>query len=223
MNDRAKLIIKVISVFIFIAVVSVLGYVSLRFAMDKEGFKAWMDAHGVFGSVTYIFMVILQIIVAIIPGGPIEMAGGYAFGAIRGIVYFTIGAFVGSLIVFLLVKRFGHHFVEIYFKSHEIKRLKFLNDDRKRDTIFMILFLLPGSPKDLLCYVAGLTRMKLPVFIIISSLCRLPAVIGSSISGAAYEDNSYFVAILAFAITLFVSLFGILIYYRIVKNNQKDE
>ena len=81
----------------------------------------------------------------------------------------------------------------------------------------MILFIIPGCPKDLLCYVAGLTRMKLSAFCIIATLGRLPAVIGTAVGGQAIEAGNYTMAVIAFAVTAAVSLVGMLIYSLIIK------
>lgn len=222
MNETVKKVIKIASIAIFITIICILGYISWKVAMDKESFKLWMDAHGVVGRFVFIGMVILQIMVAIVPGGPIEVAGGYAFGAVEGTVLFIVGATIGSLLVFILVRKFGQKFVELYFKEHEIKKLDFLKDDEKRDMLFMILFVIPGTPKDLLCYVAGLTRMKFGMFLFICSIGRLPAVIGSAISGSALSGEKFVTAIIALAVTIILSGLGILIYYRIVKKKSAD-
>ena len=89
---------------------------------------------------------------------------------------------------------------------------------------FMILFIIPGCPKDLLCYVAGLTRMKLSAFCVIATLGRLPAVIGTAVGGQAIEAGNYTMAIIAFAATAAVSLVGMLIYSAIIKRkNRKSD
>lgn len=218
MNKKTQKVIKILSVIVLIVILGIIGYISVRFATDKENFKIWMNNHAVLGRLSYIGMIILQILVAIVPGGPIELAGGYTFGAVEGTILFTVGAFIGSMLVFVLVRKFGRHFVEIYFKEHEIKKLSFLMDDQKRDLIFMILFIIPGTPKDLLCYIAGLTSMKWGIFAIISTFGRLPAVIGTAISGSEFSNANYMTAVIVFVITIVLSGLGILIYYRIVKN-----
>ncbi len=223
MSERVKKIIKIAAVIAFVIVVSFLGYLSFQFAMNKEEFKFWMDNHFILGKLVYVIMVILQIMVAVIPGGPIEVAGGYAFGAVLGVILFMIGSGIGSILVFLLVRKLGQGFVEVFFKKHEIKRFKFLQNDKKRDAFFLILFIIPGAPKDLLSYVAGLTPMKLSFFAVVCTIGRLPAVVGSAISGAALDGENYIAAALAFGVTLLISGIGIFIYYKIMNNREKKE
>lgn len=222
MNETFKKVIKIASIAIFITIICILAYISYQVAMDKESFKLWMDANGILGRLVFVGMVILQIMVAIVPGGPIEVAGGYAFGAVEGTILFIMGATIGSVIVFLLVRKFGRKVVELYFEEHEIKKLSFLKDDKKRDVIFLILFVIPGTPKDLLCYVAGLTKMKFGMFLVICSIGRLPAVIGSAISGSALSGEKLITAIVALAITVILSGIGIILYYRIVNKKSAE-
>lgn len=222
MNETFKKVIKIASIAIFITIICILAYISYQVAMDKESFKLWMDANGILGRLVFVGMVILQIMVAIVPGGPIEVAGGYAFGAVEGTILFIMGATIGSVIVFLLVRKFGRKVVELYFEEHEIKKLSFLKDDKKRDVFFLILFVIPGTPKDLLCYVAGLTKMKFGMFLVICSIGRLPAVIGSAVSGSALSGEKLITAIVALAITVILSGIGIILYYRIVNKKSAE-
>ena len=216
---------KIFSIILIIAVVCLVGYLCYRFISEPKEFSAWIRSHGMWGYLVYIGITVLQIIVTVIPGGPLELAGGYAFGAFWGTVLFVIGAFIGSLISFGLVRKFGRDLVEAQFSKKQIKKLAFLEDEEKLNFVFMILFIIPGCPKDLLCYVAGLTRMKLSAFCVIATLGRLPAVIGTAVGGQAIEAGNYLMAVVAFAVTAAVSLVGLLIYTAIVKrkNSKKNQ
>lgn len=215
------LFFKIFSIILIIGVVCLVGYMCYRFMSEPKEFSAWIRSHGIWGYLVYIGITILQIIVTVIPGGPLELAGGYAFGAFWGTVLFLIGAFIGSLISFGLVRKFGRDFVESQFSKKQIKKLDFLQDEEKLNFIFMVLFIIPGCPKDLLCYVAGLTRMKLSAFVVIATLGRLPAVIGTAVGGQAIESGNYTVAIVAFAATAVVSLMGLLVYQAIISRKNK--
>lgn len=219
MSPKVVKILKIVSFAIAAAIIILIAVFVWRFALDREGFKLWMDEHGALGGIAYIFMVVLQIVVAVVPGGPLEMAGGYAFGALNGTVLFFAGSLLGSVLVFLLVRKFGRPLVELFFKDKDIKKLSFLKDERKRNTLFLILFIFPGSPKDLLCYVAGLVDMKFLFFVIVASFGRLPAVIASAISGEALGNMNYTVAIVSIVIMLILSGIGILIYWKVTKKN----
>lgn len=223
MSPKLKKILKVTSYVILFLIIGILAFVGWKFSVDRENFKLWMDDHGAFGCVVYVIMVILQIIVALVPGGPIEVAGGYAFGAFLGTILFLLGAFIGSLTVFILVRKYGKPVVELFFKDKDIGKLSFLKDDAKRNILFLVLFIIPGSPKDLLCYVAGLTDMPIWFFIVITTLGRLPAVLGSAISGEALGNENTFVAIISLAIIFTISAIGIVAYYFVTRKHKSDE
>lgn len=220
MSSGSKKIVKIVSLAVLVAILITLAVLIWRFVMDRDGFKAWMDERGAIGYLAYIVMVILQILVALVPGGPIEMAGGYAFGPVLGTSLFFAGSVFGSLLVFSLVRKYGRPLVELFFSDKDIKIVKFLENPRKRDILFIILFIIPGSPKDLLCYVAGLTPMKMWFFILVATFGRLPAVIASAISGSALGESNYKVAAISLGIILVLSGIGVLVYRKISKGHE---
>ena len=137
------------------------GVPLVRFASQPERFRDWVDSHGFGGRLAYMGMVILQVVVALIPGEPFEIAAGYAFGAVEGTLLCLVASALGSVCVFLLVRRFGQRLAEIFFSPEKLRSVRFLQASPKRDLLFLIVFMLPGTPKDLLCYFAGLTNICL--------------------------------------------------------------
>lgn len=197
------------AVFIFV------GIPLLKLAKQPDQFRIWVDDKGVWGPVIYMGLVILQILIAFMPGEPFEIVAGYAFGTLNGTIYCLLGAAIGSILVVLLVRKFGIKLLEIFFSREKIEGLKFLKSSPKRTTIFLILFLIPGTPKDLLCYFAGLTDMPLPLTFFIVTVCRFPSIITSTLGGDALGTGNYMWAIIVFAATLVISLIGIFIYNKI--------
>ena len=201
----------------------IIGVPMLRFASDPEQFRLWVDSHGILGEITYMLMVILQIIIALLPGEPLEIAGGYAFGAVEGTLLCLLAGGIGSTIVFVLVRRFGIRLVEVFFSREKLQSLGFLRTSRRRTVLFLLIFMVPGTPKDLLCYFAGLTDMKLPVLILICTLGRIPAVLTSTLGGNALGRERYWFAVIVFAATFVLSVTGLAIYNRICKNQNKPD
>ncbi len=189
-----------------------IGVPVYRFAREPELFRDWVDSAGVWGRLAYMGMVIVQILVALIPGEALEIAGGYAFGAVEGTVLCLAAASLGSLMVFGLVRRFGVRLVEVFFSLDKLRSLRFLKASKKRDFLFLLVFMLPGTPKDLLCYFAGLTDIKFSSWLLICSLGRIPSIITSTLGGDALGDEKYLVAVLVFVLTFAVSGAGILVY-----------
>lgn len=194
-----------------------IGIPMMRFVTEPERFRIWVEQHGILGRLVYMLIVFLQVVIALIPGEPVEIAGGYAFGAVEGTLLYLGAAVLGSLTVFLLVRRFGIRLLEIFFSKEKIESLKFLKTNRKRAVLFFFIFMIPGTPKDLLCYYAGLTDMKFAAFLLINIIGRLPALISSTVGGDALGMQSYATAIIVFAVTTLLSLIGYIIYSKIIK------
>ena len=191
----------------------------LRLVADPAEFREWVQARGFAGMLAYAGMVIVQVLVALIPGEPLEIAAGYAFGALEGTLVCLAAATLGSLLVFVLVRRFGVKLVEVFFSREKLKSLRFLHHSRRRDYLFAIIFMLPGTPKDLLCYFAGLTDIKFGTWLLICSVGRIPSVVTSTIGGDALGTESYLFAVIVFALTLAISAAGVLIYRQIQRRH----
>ena len=200
---------------------AVIGRPMVRFASDPDKFRDWVEGHGVWGMLAYMGMVAVQVLAALIPGEPLEIAGGYAFGAVKGTLLCLLAASLGSAAVICLVRRYGLRLVEVFFPKEKIQSLRFLRSSPKRTLLFLLIFMLPGTPKDLLCYYAGLTDIKLPVLLIICSLGRLPSIVTSTAGGDALGTESYLFAAIIFAATFVLSALGLFIYNMLCKRHEK--
>lgn len=226
LTPKQKKIIAGLSVTAFILFTAILawfvGRPMVRFARQPEQFRAWVDSHGFGGKIAYIGMVILQVLVAIIPGEPLEISGGYAFGAVWGTALCLIGATLGSVLVFASVRRWGTALVEVFFPPEKLRSLRFLQSTPKRDALFWLIFTVPGTPKDLLCYFAGLTDLSWRKWLLICTVGRIPSIITSTIGGNALGTKDYRFAILVFALTLLISGVGCLLYRSICHYKNKE-
>ena len=194
-----------------------IGRPMLAFVSEPERFRSWVDAHGLMGRLAFIGMMILQVVVAIIPGEPLEIGAGYAFGFWEGTGLCMAGILLGSLLVFGIVRRFGVRLVEVFFSREKIDSLKFLQDARRRDFIIFLVFFLPGTPKDLLSYFVGLTKIRLSHWLLIAGVARIPSVVTSTIGGDALGMQNYVFAIVVFVATLAISGLGLLCYRLLCK------
>ncbi len=224
-SDKQKKLFGVFSIIFVIlfsvAVFALVGKPLISFVSSPEKFRDWVDNYGIWGRLIFVGMVVLQVIVAIIPGEPFEIAAGYAFGAIEGTALCLIGAIIGSILIFLLVKKLGMKLVELFFSKEKIQSLRFLKDSKKMNMLFFIIMLIPGTPKDLLSYFAGLTEIRLSSFILIVSISRIPSIVTSAIGGSALGEQKYLFAVIAFSVTLIISAIGLLIYKKIQAKKDK--
>ena len=214
-----------IAVFLLLGVVLAwfVGRPLIRFAREPEVFRAWVADHGLLGMAAYTGMVFLQVLVAIIPGEPLEIAGGYAFGAVWGTVLCLLGAFLGSAAVFAVVRKWGVPLVEVFFPQDKLDKLTFLKTSPKRTALLWLVFTVPGTPKDLLCYFAGLTDLSWGKWLLICSLGRVPSIITSTVGGSAVGGRQYLFAILVFAGTMALSAVGLLIYRGLCRRHEKKQ
>ena len=206
----------IIVALIFIGAVGYLvGKPMVEFVREPERFRAWVDSSGFVSRVIFVGMVVFQLIIALIPGEPLEMGAGYAFGAVEGTILCIIGCVIGSALVFLFVRRFGVKLVEVFFPREKIRSLRFLQDSRRLNLLTFIVFFIPGTPKDLLSYFIGLTDMKLGTWLFITAVARIPSIVTSTVTGDALGLKDYQFALIAFGVTLALSLLGILVYRRL--------
>lgn len=222
-HTRRKLI-SIVSIVLFIAALAILtvtvGKNALQFVSEPETLRSWVNSHGFLGNLALIGTMCLQVVIAFIPGEFVEIGAGYAYGAVEGMFLCLIGAAVGSTIIYLFTKLFGIKMVEAFISREKLNSLRFLKDARKLNLLIFILFFIPGTPKDIITYFIGLTKMKLSTFLTISTFARIPSVITSTIGGNALGLSNYTFAVVVFAVTALVSSIGILIYQKILQSQK---
>jgi uncharacterized membrane protein YdjX (TVP38/TMEM64 family) len=175
------------------------------FFQDRNAARDWIRAQGFWGPVAYIGLQVIQVVIFIIPGEVVQVAGGYAFGFWLGSLYTLIGVTLGSIVNFFAGRLLGRPFVESLFAPEKIERIEDVIGSGKGAAGLFLLFVIPGIPKDLLCYVAGISALSLPSFFAVSMAGRLPGILGSAYMGSAAYIGSYgpAIALLAAAALLF--------------------
>ncbi len=221
-GSRAKGIVFIVIVIGIMAVMmAAVGKPLLAASQDPEALEAYLESQGVWGVWIYMGMVILQIFAAVVPGGPFEIAGGYLYGAFRGALICDAAMTIGSVLVFLISRKAGRKFVHLFFSEEQIRSVRFLHASEKKEFFLFLFFLIPGTPKDLMSYVVGLTDVPLGTWIFITAVGRFPAIYLSTLSGTALENRNYGIFILILVLIGLLSLAGIWTYQR--KNGKKEE
>jgi len=157
----------------------------------------------------YIGIQMLQIIISVIPGQAFQFAAGYLYHFFPGLLFSLIGAVMGTCVSFYLAKILGKDAVHLFLG--EEKTLYYLQrlNSRKAYTIVFLIYLIPGIPKDIVSYVAGISEMKFKPFLAFSLVGRIPGMTGSLLIGALYMREHFImmgvvaaIAVIAFILCL---------------------
>lgn len=224
-KKKAGIVLSVVSV--LMCVLSVVGIIFInKLSAEYENgnvLRSLIDEHHFISALVMVAICTVQVIIAFIPGEVVEVAAGYAFGAWWGAVLCTVGITIGSVISIVLARRFGRRLVEAFYPREKLDSMPVLSDAKKRNALVSILFLIPGTPKDLLTYIIGLTEMSIPAYVLLTTFCRFPSIIMSTLSGDAMGEQKWMTALWFFVITGVLSGTGYLIYMFIQKKTGKGK
>lgn len=233
MDRKTK--IKIFKIIIMILVIALLiGITIYLFPVIKnlstsEGqieFKNKVNESGFLGMLTLFGLQVAQIFLFILPGEPLEILAGMCYGGIGGTIFITISVFIISTAIFFIVRKLGRKFVYDFCSEEKVKKIensKLFKNAKKIESIMLILFIIPGTPKDLLVYIAGLLPIKPFRFIMISTFARLPSVISSTFAGSNLVAGDWKVSIIIYAVTFLIVGIGIFIINKFDKNKTTSE
>ncbi|MBE6557689.1 MAG: TVP38/TMEM64 family protein [Ruminococcaceae bacterium] len=219
-KSKAALILSLISA-VFMGLTVLLIILFRKYLMDAEYIRTLVAENYLVGALCLVLVCAVQVVVALVPGELVEIAAGYAFGAVWGTILCVTGIMLGSVAVILLVRRFGRRFVYAFYPKEKMDRLPIVSNPQKRNTLVLVLFLIPGTPKDMLTYAVGLTDMSIPLYLLLTTFARFPSVISSTMGGDAVGNQQYITAIIVFAVTATVSAAGLVLYRYIQKRHEQ--
>ncbi|MEG0365780.1 MAG: VTT domain-containing protein [Coprobacillus sp.] len=186
---------------------------------DPQALREQLQELGIFGYLIMTLIMTLQVIFVFLPGEIVEIMSGFLYGPLGGLIACMLGSLFGSLLVFGFVRKFGITFIDKLIGKDKINNVEILKNKEKRNILLFIVFLIPGTPKDILTYMMPLTDIKLSTFLLITTIARIPSIITSTIGGHAIGVEDYMFSIIVFVITGVISVIGIYIYKKI---NQKS-
>ena len=175
---------------------------------DCRKLKGVIKSFGPYSPLIFILLQVIQVVVAPIPGEAVEFLGGYVFGVWGGMFYSMIGLVLGSWLAFSIARIFEKQAIERFVSPKLRKKFDYLIGHQGVILSFF-LFLIPGFPKDTLCYILGLTPMHLGIFLIISTIGRIPGTWMATLQGAKTFDQQY----VALCVLLIISVLIILAFY----------
>ncbi len=186
-------------------VVIILGYLAwdiiaggplMTLLTNREQLIEAVNSWGPFAPILYILLQVLQTVAAPIPGQIVGGIGGFIFGP-WGILWTTIGTLIGCWIVFKIARRFGRPLLEKLFKKSAIEKFDFIINAKSASLILFAIFLLPGFPDDIVCYIAGLTNLSIKRLMAIVALGRFPVIVLTNYIGAEVGTNFVMVVLVA--------------------------
>lgn len=210
--------ICIIVIAVFIGIAWSVGKPLIELASDPKAFRQWLDEQGIFSRIYMAGIIFLQIVVAFIPGEIFEIGAGYAFGFWEGTFLCMMGSMIASGFVMWLVKRYGTRLVYVFFSKEKLDHIHFFHDKQKLSLWTFIAFFIPGTPKDVMTYMIGLTDMKISTFMLLSTIARIPSIITSTFSGSALGSEDYTLAVISFVFTIIISAMGLWFYSAYVNH-----
>lgn len=212
-NQIRWLVILILASLILIAALSALCmpfFSKLSDPAFQAQLRIWIDSLGLAGWLVMLGIQMAQIVIALIPGEPVELLAGVIYGAWGGLFTCLLGIVLASAAVFFTVRRFGYPLIERTFGKAKLEQFSFLNNTKKIETLTFILFLIPGTPKDMLTYFAGVSPIKASHFLFLSTFARIPSIITSTLMGATMSQGNWTMTLLIFLLTAIIGLVGIL-------------
>lgn len=218
---------KIITIIIIVFLVGLTIYLfpvmeNLSTIEGQQEFKQMVSNSGIVGFLALFGLQLAQIFLIIIPGEPLEILAGMCYGSVGGTIFIMVSACIISTIIFLLVRKYGKKFVYEFCDKEKIDKIensKLFQNPQKIEFILLILFLIPGTPKDLLVYISGLLPIKPLKFILISTFARFPSVISSTLVGANIVGGNWKIGVILY-VTIVLAVGAIVL---IINKFDKDE
>ncbi len=188
----------------------------IEFMSSIDNINALFEEYKGYSILVYIIAQILQIIICVIPGQMLQFAAGYAFGFWSGLLFSLIGAAIGAVISYYLAKFLGQGILYLIFDEDQMNNFIEKLNSKKAIIAVLVIYLIPGLPKDACSYAAGISNMKLKPFLVVSLIGRTPAMAGSLLIGNQVGAGSYTVAIIIAVAAIILFILGIIFRTRIL-------
>ena len=228
-NQKKIKIIKIVLTAIILIALAIFFWRIAPFMMDlstTEGqiaFKNKINSMGFLGWLLLFSLQVLQILLVVLPGEPFEVLAGMCYGTWGGWLFITLSVFITTIIIFFSVRKLGEKYLYNFFKKEKVEKImnsKLLKNEANLEMVLCLIFLLPGTPKDLFVYIGGLLPVKPIRFILIATLVRFPSVITSTMVGANITKGNWKISLLIYLITFVLVAIAMIILK--IKDKNKE-
>ena len=209
-NQKKIKIIKITLTAIILIVLAIFFWKIAPFMKDlstTEGqiaFRNKINSMGFLGLLLLFSLQVLQILLVVLPGEPFEVLAGMCYGTWGGWLFITLSVLITTIIIFFSVRKLGKKYLYNFFKKEKVEKImssKLLKNETNLEMVLCLIFLLPGTPKDLFVYIGGLLPVKPLRFILIATLVRFPSVITSTMVGANITKGNWKISLLIYLLT----------------------
>lgn len=230
---RSSKKVRVFKILLLIAVIAILIVATIQLwpmmknlttEQGRNDFKETVQGTGIIGFMMLMGLELAQIFLAFLPGEPLEILAGMCYGAVGGTLFILFSVFISTTLLYFIVRKFGKDFIYEFVSKEKIDKIensKIFNNPKKIEKILIILFFIPGTPKDFLVYLGGILPVKPLRFILISTFARLPSIISSTLAGSNIINGSWKTAIILYGVVLALVIVTIIIF-RFVDKDDKD-
>ena len=231
MNKKEKVIniikISIICLLIITAITLIIIYLpNIYKLIDKDNQDNLINKirnKGINGWFIFLLIQILQVVISFIPGEPVEVIGGVIYGAFGGLLTCMLGCLIGSMIVYFLSFKIGKSFIKLFVKEKDFNEVKFLKNEKRVEELVFIFYFIPGTPKDIITYLAPYTKIKPLKFFLISTFARIPSIVTSTWAGSSISKNNWGLTIGVFLGTFLIALLGLLIRQKIFNKKENQQ
>lgn len=228
MDKKTKklLIQKIVMAIIFIIAII---FVSVKYAPEiknvienRQVFKEFILSYGYIGGIIAVALQFMHIVIPVLPGEFIQFSIGYVYGILWGSIYLIAGTILGTITVFYASRIIGYPIVKVFVSDKKMEKFIFLANSNKIEMTMFVLFLVPGIPKDILVYLAGLSPIKPIRFFIISIIARTPAIIASAYIGMNFAEGDFRSIIIMVVVVLVILVIGFVFRNKILSLINRD-
>lgn len=228
-NQKKIKIIKITLTAVILIVLAIFFWRIAPFMKDlstTEGqiaFRNKINSMGFLGLLLLFSLQVLQILLVVLPGEPFEVLAGMCYGTWGGWLFITLSVLITTIIIFFSVRKLGKKYLYNFFKKEKVEKImnsKLLKNETNLEMVLCLIFLLPGTPKDLFVYIGGLLPVKPLRFILIATLVRFPSVITSTMVGANITKGNWKISLLIYLLT-FVAVAISMVILKIKDKNKE--
>lgn len=214
--DKVKFV-GLIAFLVVVAVIVALVWPYIHLVFEPDGLDQLIDRvqNAGFGGVLILEAIqFLQVVVAFIPGEVVQVAAGMLYGPWWGALIILVGCIASSAVIYILVHKLGAPFVHDMVPQKYTDKFREFEQSGKFNMVIFVLFLIPGLPKDVFTYITPLSDMKLPTFLVITNLARIPGIVLSTYAADGLLEGRVFESVVMFGVLALIAVVALLVYNR---------